>query len=353
MASVTLTVEEREELERRVRSRTLRAGDVKKARVLLMLAGGAAYRSIEEMLGCSSAYVARWSRRFEGAGLAGLYGRHKGRRATVLTPRLEARILEKTRQKPADGSTHWSTRRLAKTLGVSHGVVARVWARAGIKPHRMARYMASDDPEFESKAADVIALYLKPPQHAVVLCVDEKTAIQALDRLDPVLPMSPGRLERHGFEYYRHGTLSLYAAFNTASGEVLGRTAARHTSEEFVAFLSDVVARQPQGREIHIILDNLSTHKTARVRAFLHAHPAVHLHFTPTYASWLNQVEIWFAKIERDVIARGVFTSVNDLARKLVRYIRSYNRNAKPIAWRYSNPASRIRPAFDSIGTGH
>lgn len=353
MATVSLAAEQRDELERRVRSRTLRAGDVKKARLLLMLADEVPYRVIQESLGCSSAYVARWSRRFEAAGLAGLYGRHVGRKATVLTPRLEARILEKTRQKPTDGTTHWSTRRLAKVLGVSHGVVARVWARAGIKPHRMARYMASDDPEFESKAADVIALYLKPPQHAVVFCVDEKTAIQALDRLDPVLPMSPGRLERHGFEYYRHGTLSLYAAFNTASGEVMGRTATRHTSEEFVAFLSDVVASQPKGREIHIILDNLSTHKTARVRAFLEANPTVHLHFTPTYSSWLNQVELWFAKIERDVIARGVFTSVRDLARKLLRYIRSYNRGAKPITWRYSDPAKRIRPAFDSIGTGH
>ncbi len=181
----------------------------------------------------------------------------------------------------------------------------------------------------------MIGLYLNPPQHAAVFCVDEKTAIQALDRKDPVLPLSPGRAERHGFEYYRHGTLSLYAAFNTKTGEVLGKTAARHTSAEFVAFLTDIVANQPKGKEIHVIADNLSAHKTKQVEQFLGEHPNVHLHFTPTYSSWLNQVELWFAKIERDVIARGVFTSVPDLKRKLMRYIRQYNKQPKPVKWKY------------------
>src|SRR6266536_1475853 len=168
--------------------------------------------------------------------------------------------------------------------------------------------MASNDPLFEQKAADIIGLYMNPPQHAAVFCVDEKTAIQALDRLDPVLPLTPGRAERHGFEYYRHGTLSLYAALNTATGEVLGKTAARHTSEEFVAFLSDIVAHQPRGREIHIIADNLSAHKTQRVRDFLQSHPRVEIHYTPTYSCCLNQVEIWLSKIERDVSSRAIFT---------------------------------------------
>ena len=174
----------------------------------------------------------------------------------------------------------------------------------------------------------------------------KKSAIQALDRLDPVLPLSPGRLERHGFEYYRHGTLSLYAALNTRTGEVLGKTAAHHTSQEFVAFLADLVVHQRQGQELHVIVDNLSAHKTKHVEQFLAAHPQLQLHYTPTYASWLNQVENWFAKIERDVIARGVFTSVNDLARKLMRYIRHYNRAAKPLKWTYRNPKHRI--AFDA-----
>jgi transposase len=171
-------------------------------------------------------------------------------------------------------------------------MIARVWRKHALKPHRLEGYVASNDPDFETKAADIIGLYLHPPQHAAVFCVDEKTAIQALDRKDPVLPLSPGRAERHGFEYHRHGTLSLYAAFNTKTGEVLGKTAARHTSAEFVAFLADIVANQPRGKEIHVIADNLSAHKSRPVKDFLESHPKVHLHFTPTYSSWLNQVEV-------------------------------------------------------------
>jgi transposase len=223
-------------------------------------------------------------------------------------------------------------------------MIARAWRKHALAPHRVERYLASSDPNFETKAADIIGLYLHPPQHAAVFCVDEKTAIQALDRKDPVLPHSPGRAERHGFEYYRHGTLSLYAAFNTKTGEVLGKTATRHTSAEFVAFLSDIVANQPRGKEIHVVADNLSAHQTERVEEFLEQHRNVHLHFTPTYSSWLNQVELWFAKIERDVIARGVFTSVSDLKRKLLRYLRQYNRAPKSVKWKYFDPQRRITP---------
>ena len=211
--------------------------------------------------------------------------------------------------------------------------------------------MASNDPNFETKAAEIIGLYLNPPQHAAVFCVDEKTAIQALDRKDPVLPLSPGRAERHGFEYYRHGTLSLYAAFNTKTGEVIGKTAARHTSEQFVAFLGDIVAHQPKRKEIHVIADNLSAHKTKQVQTFLVEHPNVHMHFTPTYSSWLNQVELWFGRIEREVIARGVFTSVPDLKRKLMRYIRHYNKTPKTVKWKYFDPTRRITST--SGVTGH
>jgi transposase len=204
--------------------------------------------------------------------------------------------------------------------------------------------MASNDPDFEEKAADIIALYMKPPQHAAVFCVDEKSAIQALDRLDPVLPMSPGRAERHGFEYYRHGTLSLYAALEVRTGKVLGKTAPRHTSAEFIDFLGEVIASAKWAGEIHIILDNLSAHKTKAVAEFLEANPKVRFHFTPTYSSWLNQVEIWFSKIERDVIARGVFTSVTDLACKLRKYIRAYGKSAKPIRWTYTDASRRVQP---------
>src|SRR6202044_261506 len=221
--TLRLSRPEAQELQARARSRVLRAGDVRRARLILMLSEGQSWSAIQQALGCSSAYIARWQTRFAEQRLAGLFARHQGRPATKRPPRLEARILAWTRRPPTDGSTHWSSRKLARALGVNHMMVARVWQRAGLKPHRLERYMASDDPDFERKAADVIGLYVDPPQHAAVFCVDEKTAIQALDRLDPVLPLSTGRAERHGFEYFRHGTLSLYAALNTKSGKVLVR----------------------------------------------------------------------------------------------------------------------------------
>jgi transposase len=348
-----VTAGERATLAARGRARTLRVEDVRRARVILLLGEGRSYTTIQATVGCDARYVSRWRQRFLEAGLAGLYSRHRGRAAERRTPQLEARILALTQQPPSDGATHWSTRKLAQRLGVSHMMVARVWKRARLQPHRVERYVASDDPDFEAKAADVIGLYVHPPQHAAIFCVDEQTAIQALDRTDPVLPLSPGRAERHGFEYVRHGTLSLYAALNTKTGRVYGQTVPRHTSEAFVAFLAGLLAQQPRRQEIHIIADNLSAHKTERVRQFLRAHRRVHLHYTPTYASWLNQVELWFAKIERDVIARGIFTSVPDLARKILRYLRAANRHPQPIRWTYTNPAHRIRATGNSTVTVH
>ena len=340
--ALTLTNDERVELERRVRSLKIRAEDARRARVILMLADGASYSTIEASVPCYRDYINRWRRRFLADRLAGLQARYRGQPPTVLTPAMEARVLAKTQHPPPDGSTHWSTRKLGRVLKIHHNLVAKAWQRAGLQPHRFERYMQSDDPDFEPKAADVIGLYVNPPDHAAVFAVDEKTAIQALDRLDPVLPLSPGRAERHGFEYYRHGTLSLFAALNTQSGEVLGQTVPRHTSAAFVEFLGDIVASQPKRREIHVIADNLSTHKTQAVRTFLFEHPHVRLHFTPTYSSWLNQVELWFAKIERDVISRGIFESLKDLRRKLMRYIRHHNKNPKPIKWTYTDASRRI-----------
>jgi transposase len=254
-------------------------------------------------------------------------------------------VLERTRQAPPDGSTHWSLRKMAVVMKVSKNLIARIWKEADLKPHRLDRYMASNDPQFEEKAAAIIGLYLDPPQNAAVFCVDEKSAIQALDRLDRRLPLSPGRAEKHGFEYHRHGTLSLYAALNPKTGEVLGQTAPRHTSQEFVAFLEEVVDTQPAEREVHVILDNFSAHKTDLVKDFLKEHLNVTLHFTPTYSSWLNQVESWFSKLQRDVIDRGIFTSVADLKRKILRYIRLYQKTAKPFRWKYSDITKRI-PAW-------
>jgi transposase len=348
-----VSTSERQELTARLRSRILPAEDVRRARLILMLADGESFTVIQQALRCNRSYISLWKQRFEAGGLSALYSRHRGRAPGKGATKLEARILAKTQRKPSDGSTHWSTRKLARELGIDHMRVARVWKRARLQPHRIEHYILSDDPEFERKAADIIGLYVNPPQHAAVFCVDEKTAIQALDRLDPVLPLSPGRAERHGFEYFRHGTLSLYAALNTKTGEVIGKTAERHTSEEFVAFLSDILAHQAKGREIHIIADNLSAHKTKRVDEFLSRHKNVTIHYTPTYSSWLNQVELWFNKVERDVIARGVFSSTPDLSRKLMRYIREGNKTPKAIKWSYSDVNRRIRVSPELSVTRH
>jgi transposase len=234
---LVITDEQRIELSPWAQSRTLPAGDVFRARLILALADGASYRTIMQTLQTTAPTISRWKRRFEEQGMAGLDPRHKGSQPRVANAAVQARIARNTQQKPSDGSTHWSCRKMAKALRLSKSTVQRVWAQARLKPHRLDRYMTSNDPRFEEKAADIIGLYMNPPQHAAVFCVDEKTAIQALDRLDPVLPLSPGRAERHGFEYYRHGTLSLYAALDVKTGAVHGMTAARHTSGEFITFL--------------------------------------------------------------------------------------------------------------------
>jgi transposase len=343
-APFRLSPPERGELQRMSRSQSGRADDARRARIILGLAGGQTLAAVSRKQSCSVNTVKLWRDRFLEGRLSGLFGRYPGKAVTAGTERLEARIIDWTlHRKTPDGSTQWSSRKLAAALGCSHMRVARVWAKAGLQPSRRRHYMVSDDPDFESKAADIIGLYLKPPTHAAVFCVDEKAAIQALDRLDPVLPLSPGRAERHGFEYFRHGTLSLYAALEVSSGQVLGKTTQRHTSAEFVAFLADVVATQPAGKELHVIADNLSAHKTKAVTEFLATHPHVQLHYTPTYSSWLNQVEIWFSKIQRDLITRGIFTSKADLARKIARYIKAHNKSAKPFKWTYRNTDRRIR----------
>ena len=344
-----LTENERSELLRQANARNGRADSARHARLILLLADGLTWAEIRAKLDCGDSYINRWSKRFETDRLAGLFSRHAGRERYKVTDRLEARVLARTTErKPTDGSTHWSSRKLAAELGggISHMTVARIWAKHGIKPHRLEGYLASNDPNFEAKAADVIGLYLHPPQHAAVFCVDEKTAIQALDRKDPVLPLSPGRAERHGFEYFRHGTLSLYAAFNTKTGEVLGKTAARHTSAEFVAFLADIVANQPRGKEIHVIADNLSAHKTKAVAEFLVTHPKVHMHFTPTYSSWLNQVELWFSTLARRFLKRGDFASAEEFVTRLTAYLNDHNAHrAHPYRWTYTGqPLVRATP---------
>src|SRR5438067_73511 len=263
--ALQLTAAERAELDAMTRATRIPAGLARRARLILALAAGTPYDTITGALGFAPSSISRWKRRFHRARVMGLRDAPRGGRPDRLSPAREAKIIAATQRPPPAPYTHWSVRRLARRLGVSPATVHRVWQRAGLKPHRFGRYVASPDPDFEQKAADIIGLYLQPPAHAAVFCVDEKTAIQALDRRDPVLPMSPGRAERHGFEYIRRGTLSLFAALNTKTGRVIGQTAPRHTSEEFVAFLGALVAEQPARQEIHIILDNISTHKTKRV----------------------------------------------------------------------------------------
>lgn len=344
MQRTVLTNEQRNELNAVMRKRHGNAALARRARCVLLWADGERRMDIRSKLACNDGFVSRWTAAFEAQGLAGLVSLHPGRAPKRPVAKLEARVLDRTlKGLPRDGSTHWSSRKLAAELGdVSFSAVQRIWRKHGVRPHRLDTHMVSNDPDFETKAADVIGLYLNPPAHAAVFCVDEKTAIQALDRKDKMLPLSPGRAQSHGFEYKRNGTLSLFAALNTATGEVLGKTAARHTSEQFVIFLEDILASQSARREIHVICDNVSSHKTDLVEAFLAKHPRVRIHYTPTYSSWLNQVENWFARIQRDVITRGIFKSPKDLDKKLMRYIRQYNKNPTPLKWKYNDPTRRI-----------
>src|SRR5215204_4187083 len=260
-----LTGNQRAELQTRLRKHNLPAATAQRIRIVLVLADGSTYREIAESLGTTAPTISLWRRRYEQDGVVGLGTIRPGQPPRKLTAALRARILARTQQVPPDGSTHWSLRKMAAVMGVGKELVRRVWKEADLKPHLLERYMASNDPAFEQKAGEIIGLYLNPPQQAAVFCIDEKSAIQALDRLDRRLPLSPGRAERHGFEYYRHGTLSLFAALNTQSGEVLGQTVPRHTSAAFVDFLTDVIGKAKAAREIHIVLDNLSAHKTKAV----------------------------------------------------------------------------------------
>jgi len=347
---LALSDTERADLERLLRATSTPAGIARRARCILLLGNGASYAAVCATLAVTDRFVAQWKQRYRDGGILALADAPRaGRQDHRLTPAVEARIIRITREeRPPTPLTHWTAPRVAARVGVSRSTVLRVWHRARLQPQRLERYVTTTDPQFEQKAADIIGLYLAPPDHAVVLCVDEKTAIQALDREDPVLPLSPGRAERHGFEYYRHGTLSLYAALDVATGRVAGMPAARHSSADFLAFMTRLAADYGPRRELHVILDNLSAHKTKAVEAWLAAHRHVRFHFTPTYSSWLNQVELWFAKIERDLIARGIFTSVSDLRKKLVQYIKLHNKTAQPFQWTYSNPKHRVRAIRNS-----
>jgi transposase len=307
------------------------AVQVQRARILLLAAEGVANSEIAERLGVCRPTVIAWRKRYSQEGLSGrLADRH--RRGRPQTRRTE--ILAATLTPPPErlGLTHWSSRLLATELGVSHSTVARVWAEHDIRPWQVETFKFSTDPQLEAKVRDVVGLYLDPPAHAIVLGVDEKSQIQALERSQPVQPVAPGRVERRTHDYVRHGTTTLFAALEVATGQVTDACQPRHRHREFLAFLKLVAKAYPR-RQLHVVVDNYGTHKHAKVQAWLAKHPRIRLHFTPTYGSWLNLVEVFFSIIERQALRRGDFASVQELVAAIGRFVDAWNERCQPFRW--------------------
>jgi putative transposase len=339
-AEIVLSDEEVTELTMWSRSSALDHRYVLRARVILLWREGRTLKETSEMTGLARSACNQWRRRFEHARIAGLREAPRPGRPKTVSPATRASVIETARSTPPKGCTRWNQRSIAKVCGVSQSTVHMVLAQADLKPHKTDYWCGKpSDPEFQAKMLDIVGLYLNPPENALVLCVDEKTHIQALDRSQPVLPMEPGRNRRLTATYTRHGTVSLMAAFSVHSGNVTARTIERNTSETFLAFLKSLYRKHP-GREMHIIVDNLATHKTPAVRDWVSRRRRLTLHYTPTYASWLNQVEIWFNILTRDVLRDGVWTSKKQLVSQLMAYVKAYSKDrAKPFKWTYTgNP---------------
>ena len=333
VAAAVLTDEQRAALTVWSKSRVLPQRQVLRARIILLAAEGVPTNSIATRLGCSVPTARLWRQRFAEAGLAGLEEDAPGRgRPAVYDERTVAKVISVTLGAPPRGETHWSSTAVAERVGVSATTVLRIWREQKIQPFRTRGFKFSTDPELVGKVTDVVGLYLHPPEKAVVLCVDEKSQIQALDRTQPLLPMRPGQVERRTHDYVRHGTATLFAALDVATGEVTGRTYARHRHQEFLTFLQLVARRYPRG-EVHMVLDNYRTHTHPEVRVWLDAHPRIQRHFTPTSASWMNQVETWFSIVHRKAIRRGVFRSVPHLKDAIQRFIDSWNARRHPFVW--------------------
>lgn len=306
----------------------------RRARIVLLSAEGKTVDGIAQTMSASVRSIYEWRRRFKAAGLDGLRDLPRSGQPKKITEATVKEVLRLTVDHIPHESTHWSVRLMAKAAGVTVWQVRQIWEAADLKPHRLKTFKISKDPHFAEKVIDVVGLYLNPPDKAMVLCVDEKTQIQALDRTQPLLPLKPGQVERRTHDYKRHGTTSLYAAFDILTGNVVGRLTKRHRAKEFLDFLRQIERSTPKGLDLHLVLDNSSTHKTADVRKWLEAHPRFHLHFTPTSASWLNAVEGWFGQLERRALYRGVFTSVRELREEIQRFIRVHNaKSAKPLRW--------------------
>jgi transposase len=341
---ITVSPAERAELERLQRIPSTPAGLSRRARAVLLMAQGVSGVEIAERVGYTVVQVSRIRRRYAAGGVAGLADRPKSGRPPTVSARKRAQIVALTLRPPGRGVTHWTTRDVARTAGVSHSTVHRIWQAHALQPHRVTTFKFTTDPDAEAKIHDVVGLYLQPPTNAVVVSVDEKTQIQALSRTQPLLPLRPGLPARQTHDYQRNGLTSLYAALEVASGKVVGECRAQHTGADFLAFLQRL-ARSYRGQELHVILDNSSTHKTPAVQAWLRAHPRVHFHFTPKGASWLNLVEAWFSILTRKSIRRGSFETVRALIRHIERYLEEWNAHPTPFVWT-KEPADIIRKAL-------
>jgi transposase len=330
-APLAVSESEAEALRAMTRAGTTEQRLAMRARIILRAADGAAHGQVADEVGVSIQTVLLWRRRFKERGLDGLADAHHPGRPRTYGREVRERILAETLT-PPEGATHWSRERLARRLGVSASTVGRVWREGRLKPHRVETFKFSHDPLLVPKVTDVVGLYLDPPARAIVLSVDEKTQIQALDHTRPMLPMRPGQVERHTHDYERHGITSLFAALEVGTGRVTTDTRERHTGADFLAFMRLVAREYPRG-EVHVILDNVSTHKTPDVQAWLARHTRFHFHFTPTSASWLNQVETWFGILTRQALRRGSFESVRALIAAIERFTRDWNAGATPFTW--------------------
>jgi transposase len=333
-APMPLTDSQREILESLSKSRTAAHREVQRSRALLLAAEGLANTRIAERVGVSPATVRAWRDRFGEQGLTrfGEVRRGRGRKPSISEEKV-AEIVRATREDTPPGETHWSCRTMAKAQGVSPATVQRIWSARGLKPHLVKTFKLSNDPKFEEKLIDVVGLYLNPPDQAVVLCMDEKSSVQALDRTQPSLPMKKGRAGTMTHDYKRNGTTTLFAALDVLTGVVIGQCLPRHRHEEFLKFLRTIDRQTPKGLAIHLILDNYGTHKHADVVTWLARHPRFHLHFTPTSSSWLNLVERWFRDLTEKAIRRGVFHSVPDLIAAIEDYLQANNDTPKPFVW--------------------
>ncbi len=331
---IVLSDEEHQQLTSIVRSLSLPHGLVMRAKIVLMSAAGYTNRDIAEKIGRSTQSVCKWRQRYLQQGISGLHDELRaGRPRSISDEKVGALVRKTLNTKPKDGSTHWTIRSMAKEAKLSRPTVHRVWKAFGLQPHRQRHFKLSTDPFFVEKVRDIVGLYLNPPDKAMVLCVDEKSQIQALDRTQPLLPIGLGYVEGVTHDYVRHGTTTLFAALDIATGRVLTSCKRRHRHQEYIQFLKQIDENVPAEFDIHLVVDNYATHKHEKVRRWLATRPRYQVHYTPTYASWLNQVEIWFNIITQKAIRRGTFRNVKDLVSKIEQFVKHYNKETQPFTW--------------------